>query len=78
MILPNDFNPLKQGFPCLCDRRVDEESCAAPIQLLEPRTELGLTEIGIINTRRRSDAIQFQRIECVTDLSYRAVCIQSR
>ena len=39
-----------------------------------PRIELRLTEVDIINTRRRSDAIHLQRIKRVTDLSYRAVC----
>jgi hypothetical protein len=48
---------VEQGFLCLCDRRVDEKCCAATVQLLEPRIELRLTEMNIIHTRRRSDAI---------------------
>jgi hypothetical protein len=52
---------------------VDEKYCAAPVQLLEPRIELRLTEINIIQTPRRSDAIHLQRVERTTDLSYRVV-----
>lgn len=72
------FNPLSRVSPALVIVGWTKRVALRRFSSSSQGSNLRLAEIDIIETRRRTDAIQLQCIERVTDLSQCALCIQTR